>query len=169
MAVYVNTPSNPTGALLPAPVLQSVAEFARKYDFHVLSDEVYEEFVYRGEHVPFVGFAPERTISAFALSKAYGMAGNRVGYLVGPETPILQASKVATNIYYSAPTIGQYAALAALKTANTLVQRAQAEYRETGWKAAEILGLSPPEGSTFLFLDVADCLDGSGLMGFLSR
>lgn len=169
VAVYINTPSNPTGLLLSSELMAAIGEFARAQDLWVLSDEVYEDFVFTGKHTPFAGFAPERTISAHSFSKAYGMAGNRVGYLVGPSEPILQASKVATNTYYSAPTVGQYAALAALKNADAWVARAQKEYGETGAKAAEILGLPAPAGSTFLFLDVSDCLDASGLTGFLSR
>jgi len=167
-ALYVSTPSNPTGRVLPPAWLEALAAFARREDLWLLSDEVYEDYVYRGEHVSLGRFAPERTLSIFSFSKAYGMAGYRTGYLVGPTEAVAQAGKIATHTFYSAPTMGQVAALRALREGGAWVERARASYRGVAEAAASELGTPPPEGSTFLFLDVRRALDDRGLRGFLS-
>jgi N-succinyldiaminopimelate aminotransferase len=167
VALYVSTPSNPTGRVLPRAWLEALAELARRHDLWLLSDEVYEDFVYRGEHVSLGRFAPERTISVYSFSKAYGMAGNRVGYLVGPPSLVHEAHKIGTHTYYSAPTVGQVAALRALAGGGAWQERARALYRAAGEDAARTLGLPPPEGSTFLFVDARAALDGRGLPGLL--
>ena len=79
IALYVNTPSNPTGGVVPRSWLEALAEWARRRDLWLISDEVYEDYVYEGEHVWTRALAPERTFAAHSFSKAYGMAGNRCG------------------------------------------------------------------------------------------
>lgn len=167
VALYVSSPSNPTGRVMPATWLEALAAFARREDLWLLSDEVYEDYVYRGEHVSAARFAPERTLSVFSFSKAYGMAGNRVGYLVGPEAAIAASRKVSTHSFYHPPTAGQLAALRALEQGAPWIAGAREAYRLAGDDAAEQLGLAPPDGGTFLFLDVAPFLDARGLWGFL--
>jgi N-succinyldiaminopimelate aminotransferase len=167
VALYVSTPSNPTGRVLPESWLVALAELARAEDLWLLSDEVYEDYVYRGEHVSMGRFAPERTLSAYSFSKAYGMAGNRVGYLVGQPELVAQAHKISTHTFYAAPTAGQIAASRALVDGGEWVAAARDLYREAGRHAADGLGLPEPEGSTFLFVDVHRHLDERGLEGFL--
>jgi N-succinyldiaminopimelate aminotransferase len=167
VALYVSSPSNPTGRVLPRAWLEALAELARRYDLWLLSDEVYEDYVWRGEAFSPGRVAPERTLSAFSFSKAYGMAGNRVGYLVGPPAAIGSVHKLSTHLFYQAPTAGQLAALRALRGAASWVERARSLYRDAGEAAARELGLPPPEGSTFLFVDVRRCLDERGIGGFL--
>jgi N-succinyldiaminopimelate aminotransferase len=168
VALYVSSPSNPTGRVMPRAWLEALAEWAREEDLWLLSDEVYEDYVYRGEHTSVAPLAPERTLSVFSFSKAYGMAGNRVGYVVGPPAAIAEAEKISTHVFYHAPTASQLAALAALNDGGDWVARAKRLYREAGEDAAEVLGLPPPEGATFLFVDVGSKLDERGLAGFLS-
>lgn len=167
VALYVSTPSNPTGRVLPRAWLEALADLARREDLWLLSDEVYEDYVYRGEHVSIAAAAPERTLTVFSFSKAYGMAGNRTGYLVGPPEAVAAAQKISTHTFYAAPTAGQVAGLRALREGAPWVARARACYREVGDEAALALGLAPPEGSTFLFLDVREHLDERGVWGFL--
>jgi len=168
VALYVSTPSNPTGRVIPEEWLQALAELARRENLWLLSDEVYEDYVYAGRHVSLGRFAPERTISAYSFSKAYGMAGNRTGYLVGPPDAIAQAEKIATHSFYSAPTAGQVAGLRAIRGGQAWVDRARESYRSAGVAAAAELGLPAPQGSTFLFVDAAAALDERGLEGFLA-
>ncbi len=167
VALYVSTPSNPTGRVLPADWLEALAGLARDEDLWLVSDEVYEDYVYRGEHVSLGTFAPERTLSVFSFSKAYGMAGNRVGYLVAPPALVAEADKIGTHTYYCAPAAGQQAALRALRDGGAWVERARALYREAGEAAAAALSLPPPGGSTFLFVDASRALDDRGVSGFL--
>ncbi len=167
VALYVSTPSNPTGRVIPRGWLESLADLARSEGLWLLSDEVYEDFVYRGEHVSLGSLAPERTLSAYSFSKAYGMAGNRVGYLVGPVAAVEQARKIGTHTFYNAPTAGQVAALRVLRDGAGWQQRARDLYCSAGDRAARELGLPRPAGSSFLFLDVSDRLDRRGIDGLL--
>lgn len=167
VALYVSTPSNPTGRVLPADWLEALAAFARREGLWLLSDEVYEDLVYRGEHVSLGRFAPERTVTAFSFSKSYGMAGYRVGYLVGPPEVVAEVHKLHVHSTYSAPTPSQLAALRALRDGDAWLAETRHFYQRAGDDAAGVLGVPPPDGSTFLFLDVADRLDERGMLGFL--
>jgi len=159
VAVYWNTPHNPTGRLLPPEWLAPLVEWARAHDLWIFADDVYEDYVYEGEHVYTRALAPERTISVHSFSKSYGMAGNRCGYLVGPNESMAAIRRIMTNINYSACTASQFAALNALgEGGQEWVARAREQYAEIGAWAAERLGVSAPAGSTFLFLDVASAL-----------
>jgi len=167
-ALYLSTPNNPSGRALPRSWVEALAEWARRENLWLISDEVYEDYLYDGDHPYCRPLAPERTFSAHSFSKALGMAGNRCGYIVGPEDGMEAVRKVSVHTFYSAPTAGQLAALHALRgPGDAWIAEAKTKYRELGEKAAERLGLPPPEGSTFLFLDVGEHLDGRGLMGFL--
>ena len=169
--LYVSTPSNPTGRVLPAEWLEALAALARRHDLWIFADEVYEDYHYAGgreAHVSIGRFAPERTISVFSVSKSYAMAGQRVGYLAGPAEAIANARKIGTHVYYHAPTVGQWTALAAIEGGEEWLARAHAEDRDVGRAAAAMLGLPQPEGGTFLFLDMRERLDGRGLMGVLA-
>jgi N-succinyldiaminopimelate aminotransferase len=168
VALYLCTPSNPTGRVLPQAWLEALAELARREDLWLISDEVYEDYVYRGAHVSVGRFAPERTFTAFSFSKAYGMAGYRIGYLVGPPRAVEQVHKVSTHTFYSAPTPSQIAGLRAIRSGGPWLERARAAYRAAGESAAAALGLPPPGGSTFLFVNVAERLDERGIAGFLA-
>jgi len=166
--LYVSTPSNPTGRVIPGEWLQALAELARRHDLWIFADEVYEDYVYNGEHVSMARFAPERTVSVYSVSKSYAMAGQRVGYLAGPESIISEARKIGTHIYYHAPIIGQRTAIAAIEGGDAWIENARAEYQATGAQVAERLGLPEPDGGTFLFLDVSARLDDRGMHGLLA-
>ena len=169
VAVYWNTPHNPTGRLIPSAWLQAMAAWAQENDLWIVSDEVYEDYVYTGDHCYSRPFAPEHTISAYSFSKAYGMAGNRVGYLVGPAAVMSGVQRISRNSFYSVNTAGQLAAQIALEGAGPKwVETTCSQYKELGIYAAQTLQVAPPEGSTFLFIDVADALDERGLDGLLS-
>lgn len=165
--LYLSSPSNPTGRVLPREWLVAIAELARRENLWLISDEVYEDYAYRVPHASLLALAPERTLASFSFSKAYGMAGLRIGYLAGPAPQIAEAHKFGTHTYYCAPTPSQRAALGVLGDGSEWVARARRLYAEVGAAAAEKLGLPPPEGSTFLFVDASAALDSRGLFGFL--
>ncbi len=171
VAVYLNSPNNPTGAVLSREELTELAAFARAHGLWVWADEVYEPFAYARPWVPIADLAPERTFSAYSFSKAWGMAGNRVGYVVGPADPDLaqQLRKVSLHAFYAAPTASQLAALRVLTDGQAWLADARARYHAAGVAAADRLGLPHPEGGTFLFPDVTAHLDEDGLHGFLVR
>jgi len=169
VAIYINTPNNPTGTVLTPDEQQALAAFARKHDLWVWSDEVYEHFVYSGHYQPMAQLVPERTFSVYSFSKAYGLAGSRCGYIIGPEDPSLTEEVLKVLLYsvYSAPKASQLSALAALREGDDWLKTAKEQYRKAGFAAADALHLPRPEGGTFLFIDVSSALDERGLDGFL--
>jgi N-succinyldiaminopimelate aminotransferase len=170
VALYLSTPNNPSGRILPRPWVEALVDWAARHDLWIWSDEVYEAFLFRGEHARALPLAPERTFLAQTFSKRYGMTGNRCGYVVGPRPVMAELRKVSTHTFYSTPTASQLAALRALEGPGDAWARAvSSQYADTGRRAAERLGLAAPEGSTFLFLDVAPALGPDGLGGLLER
>ena len=137
-----------------------MVEWARRRDLWILSDEVYEAFLFHGEHTRALPLAPERTFLAQTFSKCYGMAGNRCGYMVGPAAVMAELRKVATHTFYSTPTAAQLAAVRALAgPGDAWAAAARTSYEATSREAAARLGIPAPEGSTFLFFDVAADLE----------
>jgi N-succinyldiaminopimelate aminotransferase len=172
VAVYWNTPHNPSGAVIPARWLEEMSEWARRHGLWVLADEVYEECQFEGAHAYTRPLAPERTFSCHSFSKAYGMAGNRCGYVVGPAAAMSALRKVSTHTFYATPTAAQIAAVRALAgPGDRWARAAREQYAATGRDAARRLGVDPPRGSAFLFLDLTRYLDESagGLGAFLER
>jgi N-succinyldiaminopimelate aminotransferase len=166
-ALYLSSPNNPTGRVLPREWIEAMVAWASARGLWVISDEVYEDYVYRGEHTPVLALAPERTVAVHSFSKAFGMAGNRCGWVVAPADLLVATQKLGTHTYYSTSTAGQHAAMRVLRDGDGWLRAAKAAYREAGERTAEILGVPPPEGGTFLFLDVAAQLGERGLLGFL--
>lgn len=169
VAIYLNSPNNPTNQVYSREVIKAIAAFAREHGLWIWSDEIYEDYAYRGTVHPIASFAPERTFGAYSFSKAYGLAGLRVGYLVGPtDAAVAEVHKVGLYSYYSAPTPGQLSARHVLQHGQSWIDAARESYQQAGDHAASVLGLAPPGGGQFLFLDVAQYLDERGLGGFLS-
>ncbi len=170
VALYLSTPNNPSGRLLPRSWVEALVSWAARRDLWVISDEAYEAFVYAGEHVRALPLAPDRTFLAQTFSKCYGVAGNRCGYIVGPARVMSELRKVSTHTFYSTPTAAQLSAIAALAgPGDAWARSAREQYADTGTRAARRLGLPAPEGSTFLFFDVARELDGQPLETLLER
>ena len=168
VALYISTPNNPTGRVIPPPWIEALVDWSGRHDLWLLFDEVYEDVLFDGEHCYGRPFAPDRSFSAHSFSKAYGMAGNRCGYVVGPASVMGDLRKVSTHTFYSTPTASQMAGARALRgQADSWQASALAQYRDLGYRAADRLGVDRPDGSTFLFLDVSERLDHRGLMGFL--
>lgn len=115
--LLINSPCNPTGAVLPPATLDALADFAIRHDLIVISDEVYNGIV-AGGPVGSIYTRPgmaERTLVLNSFSKAYAMTGWRVGYAFGPAWLTEHMMKVVSYSTASASTVGQRAALAALQ------------------------------------------------------
>ncbi len=170
VALYLSTPNNPTGRLIPGEQLDALSDWARSNRLWLISDEVYEDYAFTGRHVYSRPLAPERTFSVHSFSKAFGMAGNRCGYVAGPAEVMEMLERISIHNYYSTPTAAQLAAFRALGgPGDRWVDNARRVYRAAGASASRILGVPAPEGSTFLFLDVADRAADheTGLQGLL--
>ena len=125
-------PNNPTGAIMTETELCQIAEIIEERDLFVLSDEIYSELSYQGDHVSIAclpGMA-ERTIVINGFSKSYAMTGWRLGYAAGPEEIIKQMLKVHQYVIMCAPTTSQYAAVEALRHGDEDVARMRESYDE---------------------------------------
>jgi aspartate aminotransferase/aminotransferase len=84
--IIICNPGNPTGAVWPAETVKAVVELATKHDLFVMADEIYEELVFEGEHVPASAFDDDgRVISISGFSKTYAMTGWRLGWAIADE------------------------------------------------------------------------------------
>ena len=170
-AVYVNWPNNPSGLIPNRSVVDAIVEFAEQHDLWIISDEVYEDLVYEGS-APSLASYPgvrDRVIRTFSFSKAYGMAGNRVGYLVGPTDTVARIEQLTTYLVYSVSTGCQRSAEMAIRHGDSWLHDARHRYGQAGRLSAQRLGLPAPKGGTFLFIDVSEYLDDRGTLGFLER
>ncbi|MBN1217844.1 MAG: pyridoxal phosphate-dependent aminotransferase [Anaerolineae bacterium] len=114
--IILNSPQNPTGGVLSLDDLEVVAGAAREYDLMVLSDEVYNQILYQGEHVSILslpGMQP-RTILLDGFSKTYAMTGWRLGYGVMPVALAEQVTKLMVNSNSCTAAFTQHAGIAAL-------------------------------------------------------
>ena len=111
-------PNNPTGAILEAPHLREIADFAREHDIGVISDEIYAALTYTGDHVSIASLPGmrERTVVVSGFSKAFAMTGLRLGYAVAPASLIDPMNRIHQYTMLSAPTTAQYAALEGLRS-----------------------------------------------------
>ena len=123
-------PNNPTGAVMEKKDLEAIAEVIIENDLYVLSDEIYSELMYKGEHVSIASLPgmKERTILVNGFSKAYAMTGWRLGYACGPEAIIKQMTKIHQFAIMCAPTNSQYAAVEALKNGDKDIQMMRSSY-----------------------------------------
>ena len=110
-------PNNPTGAIMEKKDLEAIAEVIIRYDLFVISDEIYGELTYKGEHVSIATLPGmiERTILINGFSKAYAMTGWRLGYACAPSVIMEQMIKIHQFAIMCAPTTSQYAAVEALR------------------------------------------------------
>lgn len=146
-------PNNPTGAIMEKKDLEEIAQVVIEKDLLVLSDEIYSELSYKGDHVSIASLPGmrERTILINGFSKAYAMTGWRLGYACGPAPVIEQMTKIHQFAIMCAPTNSQFAAVEALKNGDEDVAMMRESYdqrrrfvvhslREMGLKCFEPFG-----------------------------
>lgn len=116
--LLVTSPENPTGAVMSPTAAARLAELAVRHDLWLLSDELYEKFVYDGNVHTSMATLPgmrQRTITIQGFSKTYGLTGYRIAYVVGPPDLLRQMSKVHYATTLCASEVSQRVALAALR------------------------------------------------------
>jgi aminotransferase len=155
-------PNNPTGAVMTRACLEEIAEIAERNDLLVYSDEIYDRLIYGMEHTCFAALPGmhERTVLLGGFSKAYAMTGWRVGYVAAPAAIAKEIRKVHQYAIMCAPTVGQWAALEAVKAGEPDVQRMRAEYdrrRQVIVKGLNAIGLTcfEPRGAFYAFPSIA--------------
>ena len=160
-AVVTISPNNPTGAVYSEASLREVNRICRDRGIYHIHDEAYENFTYDGAKHFSPGSIPDSTaytISLFSLSKAYGFASWRIGYMVAPAHLLESIRKIQDTILICAPVISQYAAIGALQAGRGYPQEKLApirEVRQIVLKAlAELKGIAtvPKADGAFYFL-----------------
>ncbi|MBL8131551.1 MAG: aminotransferase class I/II-fold pyridoxal phosphate-dependent enzyme [Anaerolineae bacterium] len=161
-AIIVVTPNNPTGTVLPESVLRGIADVATRHDLLVISDEIYEYYVFDGHRHVSLASLPgmrERTITINSFSKSFGMTGMRLGYIAAPaalvETmlPFHHAMMICANV------VTQYGGLALLSQPRDWFGDILREYdrRRRGWiEMLDSIRLpySEPQGAYYVFVDI---------------
>lgn len=133
-AIILNSPGNPAGAVIDEGRLKAIARLAIERDLIVVSDEIYDEFVYPpARHISIVQAAPEvvdRTVILGGVSKTYSMTGWRIGWAVGPQPWIEAMVNVQSHSTSNPASISQYAALAALTGDQTSISAMRREFQQ---------------------------------------
>jgi N-succinyldiaminopimelate aminotransferase len=161
VALYINTPNNPTGRVVPEQVVGAMFRVAKRHGLWVLCDEAYEEIYFGPTPPKAVWKHPDirdRAIVFHTLSKTFGFAGARIGFTHGPASVMAAIRGMQTFQTYCAPRPMQFGAIQALCHGAPWVAESRARYEAAGTKAASALGVPPPEGGTFLFADVGALL-----------
>jgi len=165
-ALILPFPNNPTGAIMTKQDLLPIAEYLRDKDIVVISDEIYSELTYDEKHVSIASFPwmKEKTIVINGFSKAFAMTGWRLGYACGPKEIISAMYKIHQYAIMCSPTTSQYAAIEALKNADSEVDSMVREYNRRrrvmidGFRKAG-LDCFEPLGAFYVF----PCIKSTGL------
>jgi aspartate/methionine/tyrosine aminotransferase len=157
--LILNSPSNPTGVVMTGAEVRSAVEVARKHGLLLISDEIYEPFLYGAGSAS--GGAPglpspaklyENTIILRGFSKSHAMTGWRLGYAAGPEAVISQMTKLQQYTFVCSPSPLQYAAVTALDVSMTHAVAAYRHKRDIAFEAlSRKFEVVKPEGAFYIF------------------
>lgn len=177
----VASPSNPTGTVLSLDDLRALSKAVREKQGSLVVDEIYHGLTYDGFHAPTALSVDNDAFVINSFSKFFGMTGWRLGWLVVPDGYTEVMDRLAQNLYLAAPTMSQYAALAAFNqnTLDILEERRQVlqHRRDALLPALKQLGFNipiTPQGAFYLYADCSQLLsdkipDSMGLSRFLLR
>lgn len=165
-ALVLNTPNNPTGTIYNKEELEVIAEFAKKHDIIIISDEMYEKLIYDGEkHISIASLsqdAYERTIVINGVSKAYSMTGWRIGYAAAKEEIIKLMTSIQSHVTSNPNSIAQYASIEALNGPTDELEKMIAEFDNRRKfminRIREIEGLDIiyPKGAFYLMINISN-------------
>ena len=163
-AIIINTPSNPSGKLIPWEKVEALAIIAKEHDLVVVADEVYKCLIYDGK--PFRSIVSiegmrERTVLVNSLSKEFCMTGYRLGYVLGPQEIIAAMTKLQENVAACAPLPSQYAGIEALSgrgdysknMVDIFTERRNVLYN--GLKALPKIKCMLPEATFYMMVDIS--------------
>lgn len=167
--IILNTPSNPTGAVIEKDELLKIARLAVQRNIFVISDEIYEKILYEGRHTSIASLGADikkLTFTVNGFSKAYAMTGWRVGYVAGPQSVIDYVNALSGQTTFGTSSISQWAALAATLGSEACVEKMTAEFRKRrdfmfdAFSNMEGISVSKPEGAFYLFPNIKRLLGG---------
>lgn len=161
-ALIIVTPNNPTGTVLPEPVLREIADLAKRRNLLVISDEIYEYYTFGGHRHISMASLPgmkERTITINSFSKSFAMTGMRLGYVAAP-APLIEAMLPFHHaMMICANVVTQYGGLAVLSQPRDWFQAQLAEYDRRRHLWMQMLDTIPlpysePQGAYYVFIDI---------------
>ncbi|HLU67413.1 MAG TPA: pyridoxal phosphate-dependent aminotransferase [Kofleriaceae bacterium] len=164
--IYLNSPQNPTGGVLPREDLEQIAAIAREHDVKIISDEAYEDYVFDGaEHVSIASLPDmyERTFPVYTFSKSFAVTGLRLGYVAVKDDKL--RSRMMKMCFYTTSNVSsaiQYGGIAALEGDTSCVDRFVAEckarrdifFKGVAEAAPGVFSGEPPKGGMFAFLKI---------------
>ncbi|VVO00901.1 pyridoxal phosphate-dependent aminotransferase [Pseudomonas fluorescens] len=174
-AMLLNSPNNPSGASLSMPIWQALAQLCIEHDLWLISDEVYSELLFEGEHISpasLPGMA-ERTATLNSLSKSHAMSGWRVGWVVGPKPLAEHLIHLSLCMLFGLPDFVQKAAEVALDADLPELAQMREEYRQRRDLVCAHLDDCPgldavkPDGGMFVMVDIRQT--GLGAQAFAER
>ena len=162
-AIFVNSPSNPTGAVFPRALMEELVDVAARHGFWVISDEVYDEMILDDglEHFSPARLDAERVVTVYSFSKIYAMTGWRIGYLAAPRVLADVLRKLQEPQVSCPSAISQKAAEAALLGPRDEIEAMIAAYRvrrDRAWSALERHGIGAfrTQGTFYMLLDIGE-------------
>ena len=170
-AIVINSPNNPTGSIYSENELREIAEFAKKHDLIIISDEMYEKLIYDGEkHISIASLSEDaynRTIIVNGFSKAFAMTGWRLGYSAANEEITKLMSSIQSHMTSNANSITQYAAVEALNGPKDALNEMVKEFEERRNYMTNLIdnieGLSyiRPSGAFYVMINIKNCINKS--------
>lgn len=169
--VIVASPANPTGTILPPEELKAIAEVCRRRNIRIVSDEIYHGLSYVGPTHSMLEFEPTALI-VNSFSKYYSMAPWRLGWLVAPKADLSRCRAFVGNLFLTAPSLAQHAALAAMDAteeleANVAVYRANRALLLAALPQLGLKEIAPPDGAFYVWADVGHLTSDS--LGFCKQ
>lgn len=167
-AIVLNTPNNPTGTIYNKEELEVIADFAKKYNIIIISDEMYEKLIYDNEnHISIASLskdAYERTIVINGLSKSYAMTGWRIGYCATSEKIAKLMISIQSHVTSNVCSITQYAALEALNGPQDEITKMINEFEKrrnymiNRIESIDNLSIVKPKGAFYIMINIENCL-----------
>lgn len=167
-AIVLNTPNNPTGTIYNKEELEVIADFAKKYNIIIISDEMYEKLIYDNEnHISIASLskdAYERTIVINGLSKSYAMTGWRIGYCAASEKIAKLMISIQSHVTSNVCSITQYAALEALSGSQDEITKMINEFEKrrnymiNRIESIDNLSIVKPKGAFYIMINIENCL-----------
>jgi len=163
--VIIASPANPTGTIIGRDELAAIARVCRERGIRILSDEIYHGLSYVGPAHSMLEFEPEALVIN-SFSKYFSMVGWRLGWLLAPKARLHRARAYVGNLFLTAPSLSQHAALAALDSREELEGHVAVYARNRTLLLAALpsLGLgaiAPPDGAFYIYADIAHLTDDS--------
>lgn len=163
--LYLNSPNNPSGGILTRPDLERLAQIARERNLWVVSDEAYEDVVFKGEHVSIASLPGmyDRTIPVYTLSKSYAITGVRVGYFAMKDARLRdRALKIVLYTTSNVSSLAQYGAVGAMEGSQQCIADFRTElklrrdlfYKGLQESAPGVFSGDPPDGAFYAFVKV---------------